>query len=50
VGRDANQVRKLIASENQRHMKSIDGQAHKTLTEEEILGELPGGKPKGNIL
>ena len=37
--RDANSVRRLIANENSRHMATIDGKAHKTLTEEEILGE-----------
>ena len=38
--RDAGTVKRLIANENTRHMSTIDGQSHKTLSEAEILGEI----------
>ena len=37
--RSAGTVRGLIASENHRHLRTVDGKSHKTLTEEEILGD-----------
>ena len=37
--RDARTVKRLINTENQKQMGTIDGQAHKTLSEEEIIGE-----------
>ncbi|CDW78282.1 UNKNOWN [Stylonychia lemnae] len=41
--RNSFELRQIIKETNQNHSKTLDGKAHKTLTEEEILNEKKGG-------
>lgn len=48
--RSAQFLRQMIKNENEKHVNTVDGQAHKTLSEEEILNEKKQSDKKSNVI